>query len=103
MDGASQRARTTTMSAVTGAGAARGQRLRRLLLAAIGLLYIASVPWYRETGAPVSFWLGLPDWVATALVCYVLIACLNAVAWLVTPISDTEGDAATDAGRGSQP
>ena len=30
----------------------------------IGLLYVISVPWYRETGAPLRIWLGLPDWVA---------------------------------------
>jgi hypothetical protein len=62
--------------------------LRRWLLLAIGALYVASIPWYREAGSEPRLWLGLPDWVAVALVCYVLAAILNACAWLVTDVPD---------------
>ena len=55
----------------------------------IALLYIASVPWYRDEGAPLRFWLGLPDWVAVALLCYVGVAVVNAVAWSITDVPDT--------------
>ncbi len=70
--------------------------LRRALLAAIAVLYVLSVPWYRSAGADPGFWLGLPDWVAVALGCYVGVAVLNAAAWLLTEVPDTE--AAPDAG-----
>ena len=68
----------------------RGARswLRRLLLAGIGLLYVVSVPWYRDSGEPLSLVFGLPDWVAVALLCYVGVAVLNAIAWLLTDVSD---------------
>jgi hypothetical protein len=66
----------------------RRRRLRRLTLALIGLLYVASIPWYRETGAEPAIVLGLPDWVATALACYVGVALLNSVAWWLTEIDD---------------
>jgi hypothetical protein len=55
----------------------------------IVLLYIVSVPWYREADAPLRIWLGLPDWVAVALLCYVGVAIVNAVAWVVTEVPDT--------------
>ena len=61
--------------------------VRRLLLIAIGVLFVLSIPWYRG-GGETSRWLGLPDWVAVALVCYSVVAVLNAVAWLLTEISD---------------
>ncbi len=70
--------------------------LRRALLAAIAVLYVLSVPWYRSAGADPGFWLGLPDWVAVALGCYVGVAILNAAAWLLTEVRDTEE--APDAG-----
>jgi hypothetical protein len=54
----------------------------------IGLLYIISVPWYRDGDAPLRLWLGLPDWVAVALLCYVGVAIANAVAWSVTDVPD---------------
>ena len=57
---------------------------RRVCLVGIGLLYVASVPWYRESDVPMRVWLGLPDWVAVALLCYVGVASLNALAWLWT-------------------
>jgi len=66
------------------------RRWRRGLLAAIALLYVASVPWYRDADAPVGSLLGLPDWVAVALLCYVAVAILNSVAWLLTDIQDPQ-------------
>ena len=54
----------------------------------IVLLYVASVPWYRDSSAPLRLWLGLPDWVAVALLCYVGVALVNAVAWSVAEIPD---------------
>ena len=64
------------------------RRVRYGLLVAIGLLYIASVPWYRATDAPLRLWLGLPDWVAVALLCYIAAAVLNAIAWGFTRVED---------------
>ena len=64
------------------------RRVRRVLLAAIVLLYVASVPWYRSTGAPIEVWLGLPDWVAVAVLCYAGVALLNSLAWLISDIDD---------------
>ena len=63
-------------------------RVRTGLLCAIAVLYVLSVPWYRATGAPVSYVLGLPDWVAVALGCYGLVAVLNGLAWLLTDMPD---------------
>jgi hypothetical protein len=63
-------------------------RVRLLLLSAIALLYVFSVPWYRAPDAPLRIWLGLPDWVAVALLCYVAAAVLNALAWWLTDIRD---------------
>jgi hypothetical protein len=65
-------------------------RLRSALLIAIGALYLVSVPWYRETGSPVTFVWGLPDWVALALACYLGVAVLNGVAWLLTDMPEPE-------------
>jgi len=67
--------------------------VRRVLLLAIGALFVLSIPWYRDAGEA-SRWFGLPDWVAVALVCYVAIAVLNSAAWLLTDISDVEDDSA---------
>ncbi len=55
-----------------------------MLLALIGVLYIASVPWYRDPDAPLRIVLGLPDWVVVAIGCYAAAACLNAAAWLLS-------------------
>lgn len=66
--------------------------VRRVLLLAIGLLYVFSVPWYRSTGDPVAVWWGLPDWVAVAVGCYAAVAVLNALAWLLTEVPDHERD-----------
>lgn len=55
----------------------------------IALLYVVSVPWCREQEAPLRIWLGMSDWVAIALLCYVGVAIVNAVAWVVTDVPDT--------------
>ncbi|MAG33399.1 MAG: hypothetical protein CL908_21190 [Deltaproteobacteria bacterium] len=68
--------------------ASRRRRVRAGCLIAIVGLYLISVPWYRDARAPLQFWLGLPDWVALALLCYVGVACLNALAWLMTEIPE---------------
>ncbi len=79
---------------------AREGRLRRLLyracLAVMGLLYVFSVPWYRSPEDPVRLWLGLPDWVATALLCYVAVAIVNAIAWSIAEVSDQAVGSAGD-------
>ncbi|MEE8581431.1 MAG: hypothetical protein V3T33_07565 [Myxococcota bacterium] len=75
-------------SAAREAGGALRRRLRRVLLALIGGLYLLSVPWYRATGSEVSLRFGLPDWVSVALGCYLAVAVLNALAWLLTDIPD---------------
>ena len=62
--------------------------IRNLCLGIIALLYIGSVPWYREAGEAPGMWLGLPDWVAVSVLCYVAVAILNAIAWLSTDIPD---------------
>jgi hypothetical protein len=68
-------------------------RLRRWLLLAIVLLYVASIPWYRRGGDAPGFIAGIPDWVAVAMACYVAVAVLNAWAWLLTDIpEDPEQD-----------
>lgn len=69
-------------------------------LFAIAVLYVLSVPWYRSPDAELRLWLGLPDWVAVALLCYVGVALLNAVAWSVAEVSDVSGRAPDDEGRG---
>ncbi len=69
-------------------------KIRAGLLVLIGVLYALSIPWYREGGADPELWLGLPDWVAVAVLCYAGAAVLNAAAWLVTDVRDEdEGDA----------
>lgn len=65
--------------------------VRRLLLGAIGVLFVVSIPWYRDS-VEASRWFGLPDWVAVALLCYVAVAVLNSAAWLLTDISDGEDE-----------
>jgi hypothetical protein len=62
--------------------------VRRACLCAVGVLYAVSIPWYRTAGEAPRLWLGLPDWVAVALVCYVAAACLNALAWVVSDVRD---------------
>jgi len=62
--------------------------VRRLLLAAVVLLYVISIPWYRRAGDAPEYVLGMPGWVAVAVGCYAAAAVLNAVAWLLTDIPD---------------
>ena len=65
------------------------RRIRSALLLLTGLLFVFSIPWYREPGAASApGWLGLPDWVGVALACYVAAAVLNSVAWMLTEIPD---------------
>jgi len=71
---------------VKSGGSARA--LRRLLLVLVGVLYALSIPWYRRGGDPAELWLGLPDWVTVALLCYAGAALLNALAWLLTEVPD---------------
>lgn len=68
----------------------RRQRVRSALLGAIGVLYVVSVPWYRDDDAPLRVWFGLPDWVAVALGCYIGVAVLNAIAWWLTDVPEGE-------------
>jgi len=72
--------------------------VRRALLGAIACLYVGSVPWYRETGAAPAIVLGVPDWVAVAVGCYVLVAVLNAIAWTLTAVPDRPGGGGEDGG-----
>jgi len=72
----------------------RGSRRRRRLvryglLALIVVLYVVSVPWYRDSERAVRIVLGLPDWVATALACYVGVAFCNAAAWLLSEVPES--------------
>ncbi|HEB88030.1 MAG TPA: hypothetical protein ENI85_00520 [Deltaproteobacteria bacterium] len=62
--------------------------LHRACIALIALLYVFSIPWYRDGEAPLRIWFGLPDWVAVALFCYVAVAVLNAIAWSLVDVSD---------------
>lgn len=75
--------------------------LRRLCLVVIGLLYVASVPWYRPSGAEPSLWLGLPDWVAVSVLCYVGVAIVNSVAWLNTEVPESSDPLPDDEGEGA--
>jgi len=65
------------------------QRVRRVLLALIAVLYVVSIPWYRTAGAEPELLFGFPDWAAVAIACYVGVAVLNSIAWLLT---ETEAD-----------
>jgi hypothetical protein len=67
---------------------ARRRFVHLACMVSIALLYVASVPWYRDGEAPLRLWLGLPDWVAVALLCYVGVAVVNAIAWSVADIPD---------------
>lgn len=64
------------------------KRIRAGLLVAIGVLYAISVPWYRRDDGELRLLLGLPDWVAVAVLCYAGVAVLNALAWLLTEVPD---------------
>jgi len=68
--------------------AARSRTAYFLCMIAIALLYVVSVPWYRDVDEPLRLWFGLPDWVSVALLCYVGVAILNGIAWSVVEIHD---------------
>jgi len=68
------------------------RRLRAALLVGVAVCFALSIPWYRRGGDASESWLGLPDWVAVALLCYVAAAFLNAGAWLLTEIPDATDD-----------
>lgn len=80
------------MTAGSDAGAIRRRRLRRLLFGLIGVLYAVSIPWYRTGGAESGVVLGLPSWVALAILCYVAAAIANSAAWLLTDVPDAPED-----------
>jgi hypothetical protein len=83
-----------------GSGSGRAKRrVRALLLAVIGLLYLLSIPWYRAADPAPALSFGMPDWAAFALGCYLLVAILNAAAWLLTEVPDADPD--PDAGQDS--
>jgi hypothetical protein len=67
----------------------RGRRRARLL-AAIAVLYVLSIPWYRQAGAAPAIVFGLPDWVATAVGCYLGVAVLNLLAWRLTDVGEDD-------------
>ena len=74
----------------------------------IGLLYVASVPWYRDVDAPLRIVFGVPDWVAVAIACYAAAACLNAAAWLLNQAAGeadvvTAAEGAQESGSASSP
>jgi hypothetical protein len=89
--------------------------MRWTLIGAILVLYALSIPWYRANDAPLRIVMGLPDWVAVALLCYVGVAVLNSIAWLLTEVRDdaelpatlrrgeppSRGDGGSDGGAGS--
>jgi len=64
--------------------------LRGILLFLVGVLFVLSIPWYRRGGDEAELWLGLPDWVTVALLCYAGAALLNAIAWLLTDVPDED-------------
>ncbi|MEZ4216861.1 MAG: hypothetical protein R3E88_10330 [Myxococcota bacterium] len=89
-------------SRAAASGASRARR-RRVALAAIGVLYVLSVPWYREPGAAPTLWLGLPSWVTVAIACYVAVAVLNALAWSWTTVEDAPvGEGGASAAPGAE-
>ena len=67
--------------------------IRRSALIGIALLFLAAVPWFWGTTDTPEIVFGLPDWTAWALLCFVGVAVLNAVAWSFTNLDDdSEGD-----------
>ena len=68
------------------------RRIHVTCMVIIALLYVISVPWYRDVDQPLKIWFGLPDWVAVALFCYVGVAIVNGVAWSVAEVSDESDD-----------
>jgi len=82
---------------VVALGRVARRRLRRACFVGIAGCYVLSVPWYRAGDLPLTTVVGLPNWVAVALGCYVVAAALNALAWCLADVRDDAGDA-KDAG-----
>jgi hypothetical protein len=78
------------------------RRFRLVLIAIIAVLFLVSIPWYREAGEAPAIWLGWPDWVAVALGCYFAAAVLNAIAWLLTDVPDEDLPSDPTGGGGSE-
>jgi hypothetical protein len=78
------------------------RRFRLVLIAIIAVLFLVSIPWYREAGEAPAIWLGWPDWVAVALGCYFAAAVLNAIAWLLTDVPDGDPPSDLTEGGGSE-
>ena len=66
--------------------------LRFALLGLVVLLFALSIPWYRDPGEASGLWLGLPEWVTVALLCYVGAALANAAAWLLADFDDADAE-----------
>lgn len=62
--------------------------IRRIALIGIALLFLVAVPWFWKTTDEPEIVFGLPDWTAWALLCFVGVAVLNAVAWSFTDLDD---------------
>ncbi|MGH0038456.1 MAG: hypothetical protein ACQGVK_25760 [Myxococcota bacterium] len=78
--------------------------MRRICLVLVGVLYVLSIPWYRDASDRVDLVFGLPDWVAVALGCYVAVAVLNALAWWRTEVEDAlPGEGAPDPPSSDRP
>jgi len=60
--------------------------LRRALLCGVGLLFAASIPWYRGDAPPAKLF------GAVAILCYAAAAILNSAAWLLTDIPEPVAD-----------
>ncbi len=61
---------------------------RRFVLLLTVLFFLAAIPWHRSPGEMPAYWLGLPDWAAVSLLCFVGVAITNAIAWLLTDLSE---------------
>ena len=81
----------------------RRRALRITCLVLIAIFYILSIPWYREPDQPLRIWMGLPDWVAVALLCYVGVAILNAIAWTLLDVSDSDSEAEAESNLSESP
>ena len=57
-------------------------------MARTGPVRLSVLPFKGAADAPVTLVLGLPNWVAVAIVCYVAVALLNAAAWLLADVRD---------------
>jgi hypothetical protein len=79
----------STQSRAQSTASIRRRRLRVASLVGVGIVYLVSIPWYRESGGALQLIAGLPDWVSVAFGSYCLAAVLNCFAWLLTDVDDT--------------